>query len=245
MCVLKVKNLTKEFRYSAGIFLPVVSDVSFNIRKSETLGLLGKIGSGKSTIGLSVLRLLEPTSGEIFYDNRRVDNISLRSFRNYRKKYQIIFQDSSASLNPVYTIDELMKEVVLYYKMCDKKHVDKFVDNSLFEVGLQPEIKNKYPHEISTGEKQRVCIAKALLTNPEFIVLDEITSSLDVVNEKRIINLLSDLQKKRGISYLFITHDVELALYFSKNIMLIEKGKILFNDDKTNVVEKLRTYFKS
>jgi ABC-type oligopeptide transport system ATPase subunit len=245
MCLIKVNNLTKEFRYSTGIFLPVINDISFSIAKNETMGLLGKIGSGKSTVGLCLLRLLKPTSGEIYYNNVRVDNISQKAFTQYRKKYQIIFQDSSASLNPVYTIEEQLKEVVLYYKITSKTSVDNYVDNSLVEVGLEPELKLKYPHEISTGEKQRVCIARALLTNPEFIVLDEITSSLDVINEKKIIDLLKDLQKRKNLSYLFITHDVDLALDFCNKIMLIEKGQVLFFDEKAKAGEVLRNHFKN
>ena len=245
MCLIKVKNLTKEFRYSTGIFLPVINDISFSIDKNETMGLLGKIGSGKSTVGLSILRLLKPTSGEIYYNNIRVDNISQKAFTPYRKKHQIIFQDSSASLNPIYTIEEQLKEILLFYKITNKTFVDKAVDNSLVEVGLDPELKSKYPHEISTGEKQRVCIARALLTSPEFIVLDEITSSLDVINEKKIIDLLKDLQTKKNIGYLFITHDVDLALKFCDKIMLIENGKVLFCEEKIKAEVALRNHFNS
>jgi len=243
MPVLEVKNLTKEFRYSTGIFLPVISDVSFRIEKNERVGLLGKIGSGKSTIGLSILRLLEPVSGEIYYNNKRVDNISKKAFRSYRKQFQIIFQDSSSSLNPVYTVDEQLKELFLFHKLCGRDSVDKHVDNSLSETGLKPEIKTKYPHELSTGEKQRVCIARALISNPEFIVLDEITSSLDVVNEKIIIDLLIEIQKKRSISYMLITHDIKLALFFCNRIMLINNGKLVEIEDKSE--DKISEYFKS
>jgi ABC-type oligopeptide transport system ATPase subunit len=245
MCLIKVKNLSKEFRSSTGIFLPVVNDISFDVGKNESVGLLGKIGSGKSTIGLCVLRLIDLTSGEIYYKDKRIDNISQKSFRRFRQKHQIIFQDSSSSLNPVYSLEEQLKEVLLYYKITERTSVDRYVDNLLIEVGLNPEIKLKYPHEISTGEKQRICIAKALLTNPDFIVLDEITSSLDVVNEKKIIDLLTDIRKKREISYLFITHDVKLAMYFCDRVMFIENGKIEMYSDKETAEVKIMEHLKN
>jgi ABC-type oligopeptide transport system ATPase subunit len=245
MCLIKVKHLTKEFRYSTGIFLPVINDISFSIGKNESVGLLGKIGSGKSTIGLCVLRLLAATSGEIFYGDKRIDNISQKAFRPLRQKNQIIFQDSSSSLNPLYSLEEQLKEILLYYKITEKKLVDNHVDNSLIEVGLCPEIKFKYPHEISTGEKQRICIAKALLTNPDFIVLDEITSSLDVVNERKIVDLLIDIRKKRTVSYLFITHDIKLALYFCDRIMFIANGQIEMYDDKEKAEIKIMERLKN
>ena len=182
MPIIEVKNLTKEFRYSAGIFLPVISDVSFIIEEGETVGLLGRTGSGKSTLGLMLTRLLDTTSGEIYFRNERIDNIAQKDFKKFRKKIQIVFQDSSSSLNPVYNIFEQLKELYLFHKICGSNEVKKYVGKSLTEVGLNEEIMPKYPHQLSAGEKQRVCIARSLIPSPDFIVLDEITSSLDVIN---------------------------------------------------------------
>jgi len=241
--MIEVKNLTKEIKYSTGIFLPIINDISFSIDKKETVGLLGKIGSGKSTIALCMLRLLEPTSGEIYFEGERVDNISQRKFRKYRKEYQIIFQDSSSTLNPVYTIEEQLREVFLYYRLSDIHSVSKKIDSLLEEVGLYPSIKNKYPHEISTGEKQRVCIARVLITNPKFIILDEISSSLDVINERKIFDLLKDIQKKRLVSYLLITHNIKLACSYCDRIMILSDKKLKFlNNSKVSEDELIKHF---
>lgn len=235
--MIEVKHLTKEFKYSHGIFLPIINDISFSINKSETVGLIGRIGSGKSTIAMCLLRLIEPTSGEIYFEGKRIDNISHRSFRKLRKDFQIIFQDSSATLDPIYTIEEQLKEIFLYYKIISKNTVDKEVDILLNEVGLSSKIKQKYPHEISTGEKQRVCIARALIPNPKFIVLDEISSSLDVINERKIFDLLKKIQQERSVSYLLITHNIKLAINYCDRIMLLSNKKLI-NIQKTDRTEQ-------
>ncbi len=239
MPIIEVKNLTKEFWYSAGIFLPVISDVSFIIEEGETVGLLGRTGSGKSTLGLMLTRLLDTTSGEIYFRNERIDNIAQKDFKKFRKKIQIVFQDSSSSLNPVYNILEQLKELYLFHKICESKEVKKHVGNSLAEVGLAEEIMLKYPHQLSAGEKQRVCIARSLIPSPDFIVLDEITSSLDVINERKIIDLLSEIKIKRSISYLFITHDIKLAQFFCQRLLLMDSGKVSELNDKSEAEKKL------
>jgi len=191
-----------------------------------------------------MLRLIEPTSGEIYFEGERVDNISQRKFRKFRKEYQIIFQDSSSTLNPIYTIEEQLREVFLYYKLFDNNNVDKKIDNLLEEVGLNPSIKRKYPHEISTGEKQRVCIARVLITNPKFIVLDEISSSLDVINERKIFDLLKDIQKKRFVSYLLITHNIKLACNYCDRIMILSDKKLKFLSNNKVQEEELVKHFE-
>jgi len=241
--IIRVNNLTKQYRQKQGSLLTVLDNISLEINNNETLGLMGRIGSGKSTFGYCLLRLINSFSGEIYYNDVRVDQLSQRAFRKYRKKYQIIFQDSSSSLNPVFTIGEQMKEIISYYKIVPKDKINNFIDSRLEEVGLSYDKTERYPHELSTGEKQRVCIARALLTEPEFIVLDEITSSLDVINEGKIIELLKTIKQNRSISYLFITHRVELAVDFCDRIIFLENSKILFDVDKTNSFDKIKSYF--
>ena len=243
MHIIRVNNLTKQYRQKQGSLLTVLDNISLEINNNETLGLMGRIGSGKSTFGYCLLRLINSFSGEIYYNDVRVDQLSQRAFRKYRKKYQIIFQDSSSSLNPVFTIGEQMKEIISYYKIVPKDKINNFIDSRLEEVGLSYDKTERYPHELSTGEKQRVCIARALLTEPEFIVLDEITSSLDVINEGKIIELLKTIKQNRSISYLFITHRVELAVDFCDRIIFLENSKILFDVDKTNSFDKIKSYF--
>jgi ABC-type oligopeptide transport system ATPase subunit len=241
--LIKVNNLTKWYKQKQGPPLIALDNISLEINKNETVGLMGKIGSGKSTIGYCLLRLINSFSGEIYYNDTRIDKLSQTAFRKYRKKYQIIFQDSSASLNPIFTIEEQMKEIISYYMIVPKVKINNFIDSTLEEVGLSSDKKKRYPHELSTGEKQRVCIARALLTEPEFIVLDEITSSLDVINKRKIIELLNMIKQNRNISCLFITHHVGLAIDFCDRIIFLENGKILFEGDKTNSLDKIKSYF--
>ena len=243
--LIRVNNLTKQYKQRGGLPLIVLDNISLEINNNETVGLMGRIGSGKSTLGYCLLRLISSFSGEIYYNNMRVDQLSQRAFRKQRKKYQIIFQDSSSSLNPIFTIDEQMREIISYYEIVSKVKINNFIDSALEEVGLSYDKKERYPHELSTGEKQRVCIARALLTEPEFIVLDEITSSLDVINESRIIELLKTIKQKRSISYLFITHNAGLVADFCDRVIFLENGKILFEGDKTESLDKIKSYFNT
>jgi ABC-type glutathione transport system ATPase component len=243
LCLIRINNLTKQFKQEQSTPLTVLDNISLAINNNETLGLMGRIGSGKSTLGYCLLRLINSFSGEIYYNGVRVDNLSQRAFRKYRKKHQIVFQDSPSSLNPVFTIEEQIKEIISYYKIVPRVKINNFIDSALEEVGLSFEKKRQYPHELSTGEKQRVCIARALLTEPEFIVLDEITSSLDVINENKVLQLLKTIKQNRSISYLFITHHLGLATDFCDRIIFLENGKILFESDKTNSLDKLKSHF--
>jgi ABC-type glutathione transport system ATPase component len=238
---IRVNNLTKQYKQKQGTPLTVLDNISLKINANETLGIMGKIGSGKSTLGYCLLRLVNSFSGEIYYNDVRVDRLSQKAFRKYRRKHQIIFQDSASSFNPVFTIEEQMKEIISYYKIVPKVKINNFIDSALEEVGLSPDKKERYPHELSTGEKQRVCIARVLLTEPEFIVLDEITSSLDVINESKVIDNLKTIKQNRNISYLFITHHAGLAVNFCDRIIFLENGKILFEGDKTNSLDKIKS----
>lgn len=243
MYLIKVNSLTKQYKQNQGHPLTVLDNISLEININETVGLMGKIGSGKSTLGYCLLRLVNSFSGEVYYSDVRIDKMPQRIFRKYRKKHQIIFQDSASSLNPVFTIEEQMKEIIAYYKIVPKVKINNFIDAALEEVGLSSDKKERYPHELSTGEKQRVCIARALLTEPKFIVLDEITSSLDVINESKVIELLKMIKQNRSISYLFITHHAGLATSFCDRIIFLENGKILFEGDKTNSLDKIKYHF--
>ena len=243
LCLIRINNLTKQYKQEHGSPLTVLDNISLEINNNETLGLMGRIGSGKSTLGYCLLRLINSFSGEIYYNDVRIDKLSPRTFRKYRKKHQIVFQDSSSSLNPIFTIEEQMKEIIAYYKIVPKVKTNSFIDSALEEVGLSFEKKKQYPHELSTGQKQRVCIARTLLTEPEFIVLDEITSSLDVINENKVLELLKTIKQNRGISYLFITHHAGLATDFCDRVIFLENGKILFESDKTNSLDKIKSHF--
>jgi peptide/nickel transport system ATP-binding protein/oligopeptide transport system ATP-binding protein len=230
--LLSVRNLHKDFRIdktktSSNRILKAVDNVSFDIFKGESFGLVGESGCGKSTLGRTILHLLKPSDGKLIFNGTDMDTLSKREFKAIRKDMQIIFQDPSASLNPRKRIVDIVKEPMLIHKMYDKSEYDKKVDELLNIVGLAKYHKLRYPHELSGGQKQRVGIARALSLNPKFIVCDEAVSALDVSVQAQVINLLSDLKKEFGLTYLFISHNLNVVYQISDRVAVMYLGKIM------------------
>ena len=227
--LLEVKNLKKYYPVRTGFIkkteLKAVDDVSFFIRKGETLGIVGESGCGKTTLGRTVLRLEEPTSGDIIYEG---ESIIGKNMKEYRKKMQIVFQDPYASLDPRKTVSDIIGEAMDIQKLCKTKEErrDKILDLMKL-VGLNAEFYNRFPHEFSGGQRQRIGIARALAVNPGFIICDEPVSALDVSIQAQIINMLEDLQETRKLTYLFIAHDLAIVKHISTRIGVMYLGHMV------------------
>lgn len=227
--LLEVKNLKKYYPVRTGFIkkteLKAVDDVSFFIRKGETLGIVGESGCGKTTLGRTVLRLEEPTSGDIIYEG---ESIIGKNMKEYRKKMQIVFQDPYASLDPRKTVSDIIGEAMDIQKLCKTKEErrDKVLELMKL-VGLNAEFYNRFPHEFSGGQRQRIGIARALAVNPGFIICDEPVSALDVSIQAQIINMLEELQETRKLTYLFIAHDLAIVKHISTRIGVMYLGHMV------------------
>jgi oligopeptide/dipeptide ABC transporter ATP-binding protein len=232
--LLDVKGLKKWFPIRRGIIpktvanVKAVDDVSFSVSSREVLGIAGESGSGKTTIGRTVLRLIEPTEGEIFYNGEDITKLGAENLRLFRRKAQIIFQDPFSSLNPKMTIKAILTEPLRIHGLCNNatERQERAVE-FLETVAMSTDYLSRYPHELSGGQRQRICIARALAVNPDFIVADEPVSALDVSIQAQIINLLDDLKRRFGLSILFISHDITVMEYLSDRIAVIYLGKIM------------------
>ena len=225
--ILEVKNLKKYFKTPRGI-LHAVDDVSFSIGYGKTLGVVGESGCGKSTTGRSILRLVEPTSGEVIFEGKDITKLSGREMKKMRKDMQIIFQDPFSSLDPRNTINQILTETITANRiLTNKAEVEDRVLELMETVGLAERLINTYPHELDGGRRQRIGIARALAMNPKFIVCDEPVSALDVSIQAQILNLLDELQDKLNLSYIFITHDLAVVNHFADEIAVMYLGQVV------------------
>ncbi len=231
--LLKIRNLKKHFPIKKGILnrsvgaVKAVDGISFDVYPNETVGLVGESGCGKTTAGRSILRLLEPTAGEIIFGGKNIINHDPEQMRVLRRNLQIIFQDPYSSLNPRMTIEDIIGEAIEFHKIATGDAVRTMVEDLLERVGLQPSYITRYPHEFSGGQRQRIGIARALALNPDFIVCDEAVSALDVSVQAQVINLLLDLQEEFNLSYLFIAHDLSVVRHISDRIAVMYLGQIM------------------
>lgn len=227
--LLDVKNLKVEFRMGRKNTFTAVDDVSFQIYKGETFGLVGESGSGKTTIGRAIIRINEISHGEIIFDGKRISgNIDKEMDKEVTKNIQMIFQDPMASLNERAKVDYIVSEGLYNLKNYTSEEDRKAkVANVLLDVGLLPEFASRFPHEFSGGQRQRIGIARALIMEPKFIIADEPISALDVSIRAQVLNLLLELQRKKGLTYLFVAHDLSIVRYIADRVAVIHKGKIV------------------
>lgn len=236
--LLEIKNLVKYFPIKKGVFkrtvgwVRAVDDISFEIYEGETLGLVGESGCGKTTTALSILRLVEPTKGQVIFEGRDIVKMKKSDMRKERKNMQIIFQDPYSSLNPRMKIKDIIAEGMLTHKMVNNTQKYKRVKELLEKVGIPAEYMDRFPHEFSGGQRQRIGIARALALEPKIIMCDEAVSALDVSIRSQIINLLKDLQKEFNLTYLFIAHDLSVIKYISDRVVVMYLGKIVEIADK-------------
>lgn len=242
--MIEVKNLKKQFVLKDKVFgiekgiVNAVNGVEFTIEKGETLGLVGESGSGKSTIGRLILRLLEPTDGQIYLEGRDISTIGNKEFRKLRKDLQVIFQNPYAALDTKMIVQDILTQPLQIHKIVEPLEYKKEVGRLLEMVGLPKEDGKKLPHEFSGGQRQRIAIAKALATRPKFVVCDEAVSALDVSVQSQILNLLMDLQEQFGLAYLFISHDLSVIRHVSHKVAVMYLGKIVEKGQVDEIFEE-------
>ena len=234
--MLEVKNLKKFFDTPHGK-IRSVDGVSFSIKKGETLGLVGESGCGKTTTGRTIIKLYEPDEGKIIFEGHDITEITPEKMLPFRKKIQMIFQDPYASLNPRMTVGDILREPMIIHKIPKDRHHDR-INHLLKLVGLNREHFGRYPHEFSGGQRQRIGIARALAVEPEFIICDEPISALDVSIQAQIVNMLEDLQKELGLTYLFIAHDLSMVKHISSKVAVMYLGKIVEIADSDELYSK-------
>ena len=251
--LVEVDRLKVYFAIKSGVLLDrhvgdirAVDDVSLEIRRGETLGLVGESGCGKSTVGRTILRLYKPVDGRIVFDGEEITNLDERALRPLRRRMQMVFQDPYASLNPRHSIGRIVGEPIRAHKLASGRQADARVRELLSIVGLPPDAISRYPHEFSGGQRQRIGVARALAVDPEFIVADEPVSALDVSIQAQVINLMRRLQEERGLTYLFISHDLSVVKYISDRIGVMYLGQLVEMADSDELYENpLHPYTRS
>ena len=242
--IMEVRNLKKYYPIKAGMFgrvvgkVRAVDGVSFRIRRGTTMGLVGESGCGKTTVGKTLLRLNDKTSGDVLFKGRELFDLTKHELRKIRPQLQIIFQDPYSSLSPRMPVGEIIGEAVREHKLVPDAEFDDYITKIMRACGLQPYHKDRYPHEFSGGQRQRICIARALALNPDFIVCDEPVSALDVSIQAQIINLLEDLQKQFSLTYLFISHDLSVVEHISDTVGVMYLGDMVEYGTKKDIFAK-------
>ena len=231
--LVEARHLSKSFPLRRGLFgrsgevVHAVSDVTLDVRSGETLGVVGESGCGKSTLGRLLIRLIEPTAGEVIFDGRRLGDLPAREMRALRREMQIVFQDPYGSLEARMRVGAIVAEGIEIHRLASGAAKRERVDRLLEEVGLRPEHADRYPHEFSGGQRQRIGIARALAVGPRFLVLDEPVSALDVSVQAQVVNLLADLQARHGLTYFFVSHDLRVVAHLSHRIAVLYLGRVV------------------
>jgi peptide/nickel transport system ATP-binding protein len=240
--LVEARSLTKEYAREGGV-TRVVDSVSFSIQPGETLGLVGESGSGKSTVARMLLRLVEPTAGEVFFEGEPLPRASSSAMRALRRRMQIVFQDPYAALNPRMTVRQILAEPFAIHREASPQGLPARLGELLHSVGLDESALPRYPHEFSGGQRQRINIARALALRPSFLVLDEPVSALDVSVGAQVINLLRDLQRSLGLTYLFISHSMPLVRYLCDRVAVMQRGRLVEIGDVLKVCESPRSQY--
>ena len=250
--ILDVQNLKKYLPIRGGVFqhtvgyVKAVDGISFQLKRGETLGIVGESGCGKSTAGRTILRLHEITGGKVLFNGKDIAKLSKKELRKKRLEMQMVFQDPYSSLNPRMTVGQIIGEALIDHKLMDKNQAKEKVEEIMEVCGLPSYYINRYPHEFSGGQRQRIGIARALVLDPQFVICDEPVSALDVSIQSQIINLLGDLQKERNFSYIFISHDLSVVEYISNRVAVMYLGNIVELADKNEIFDNpLHPYTKA
>ncbi|MCD8001878.1 MAG: ABC transporter ATP-binding protein [Oscillospiraceae bacterium] len=235
--LVEIKGLKKYFDTPKGK-LHAVDDVTMSFERGHTMGVVGESGCGKSTLGRTIIHLLESTGGSIYYEGRDVTHLKSKELKALRENMQIIFQDPFSSVNPRFTVEDTLKEVLLRSGRATRTNIDAEVTKLMDLVGIARRFRMAYPHELDGGRRQRVCIGRALAMNPKFVVCDEPVSALDVSIQAQVLNLLLDLQESTGLTYMFVTHDLSVVRYISDNISVMYLGQLVETSESEELFER-------